>query len=246
MGAFLLYYSYTIFHMNWFKKALHYFSIFEWILMFVSIIAIVLAFIIFHNEQYVYLITSILGVINLAFLAKGNPIGMFLTLIFSLLYAFISYNAQYYGEMITYLGMTGLISAISLISWLRHPSKHSKAEVEVNNLKPLEYGLALLLALAVTTGFFFLLRWLNTSNLIVSTISIFTSFYASYLALRRSKFYALAYVLNDIVLIVLWSMATVNDLSYLAITICFGTFLIYDFYSFINWGNIEKRQKIEK
>lgn len=42
----------------------------------------------------------------LIFNAKGNPAGQLLTVIFSLLYGSISFTFAYYGEMITYLGMT--------------------------------------------------------------------------------------------------------------------------------------------
>ncbi len=226
------------------KKILNYFSLFEWILLLGSILVIVLAFIIFHNEKYYYLAASILGVISLAFLAKGSPIGMILTVIFSLMYAYISYQAHYYGEMVTYVGMTGLIATITLVSWIRHPSKRNKNEVEINeDLKLKEYIFLFFLSSAVTVGFYFILRYLNTANLITSTISIFTSFTASYLALRRCRFYAIIYVVNDIVLIVLWSLATVEDFSYLALVICFVTFLIYDAYSFINWTKIKKEQQ---
>ena len=228
------------------KKIHSYFSLFEWILLFGSIIVITVSFFVFHNTEYFYLFSSILGVISLAFLAKGSPIGMVLTIIFSLMYANISYTNQYYGEMITYVGMTGVIATITLVSWIRHPSKRSKNEVEIHDdLKWKEYVFLFFLSSAVTVGFYFVLKYLNTKNLIVSTISIFTSFTASYLALRRCRFYALVYVVNDIVLIVLWSMATVDNMSYLAITICFITFLIYDFYSFINWTRLQKKQKNE-
>ncbi len=42
-------------------------------------------------------------------------------IIFSLLYGIISYTFSYYGEMITYLGMTMPMAVFALISWLRNP-----------------------------------------------------------------------------------------------------------------------------
>ena len=52
----------------------------------------------------------------LIFNAKGNPFGQFLMVIFSMLYGIISFNFKYYGEMITYLGMTMPMALFALIS----------------------------------------------------------------------------------------------------------------------------------
>lgn len=174
---------------------------------------------------------------------KGHPIGQVLTVIFSLFYGVISYTFSYYGEMITYLGMTAPMAIIALVSWLKSPYNGNRAEVEVNSLSGWEIVLALVLSAIVTTVFYFILKYMNTANLIPSTISVTTSFLAVYLTFRRSPLYAIAYGLNDIVLIVLWSMAAAQDISYLSVIICFVMFLANDIYGYINWTKIHKRQK---
>ena len=72
-----------------------------------------------------------------------------------------------------------------------------------------------LLALVVTVLFYFILKALNTANLFFSTLSITTSFVASYLTFLRSPYYAIGYSANDVVLIILWILASVEDISYL-------------------------------
>ena len=91
--------------------------------------------------------------------------------------------------------------------------------------------------------FFFILQALGTPNLAVSTISIATSFLASYLMLFRNSYYALAYAANDIVLIVLWILASLTQISYVPMVICFSIFLLNDIYGFFSWKLREKRQK---
>ena len=85
----------------------------------------------------------------------------------------------------------------------------------------------------------------NTANMIPSTLSVTTSFLAVYLTFRRSPYFALAYAANDIVLIVLWILASVQDISYVSVVICFLLFWVNDFYGFINWRRMEKRQFLE-
>lgn len=225
------------------KKALNYFSVVEKLLWLCSVIAIAVSFIFFDRSSYITLLASVIGVTSLVLNAKANPVGQLLMVIFSLLYGIISYSFAYYGEMITYLGMTMPMALLSLISWLRHPFKGNRGEVEICRLKKLEHIFMWLLTAAVTVIFYFILKSLNTAKLIPSTVSVITSFLAVYLTFRRSPYYALAYAANDIVLIILWSMAALYETRYISVTVCFTAFLINDLYGFISWRKIEARQK---
>ena len=184
-----------------------------------------------------------IGVTSLIFNAKGNPFGQLLMIIFSLLYGIISYSFAYYGEMITYLGMTMPMALFSLIAWLKNPYNGNAAEVEVNRISKKETVFMWILTVPVTAVFYFILEFFNTANIVPSTISVTTSFLAVYLTFRRSPCYALGYAANDVVLIILWSMASFEDISYLSVTVCFAAFLVNDIYGFLNWKEIEKKQK---
>ena len=139
--------------------------------------------------------------------------------------------------------MTMPMAVLALISWLRNPYKGNRAEVKTNVIKPKEIAFMLLLTLIVTVAFYFILKVLNTTNLVPSTLSVTTSFVAVYLTFRRSPYYALAYAFNDIVLIVLWILATLKGELYLSVIICFVVFLANDLYGFVSWLKMQKRQK---
>ncbi len=224
------------------KGLINYFSKAEIILWSVSVLSIIISFSLFDKENYMTLCASLIGVTSLIFNAKGNPFGQILMIIFSVLYGIISYTFSYYGEMITYLGMTAPMALFALVSWLRNPYKGNKAEVEVNKLKRKEIPFMIILTAVVTVAFYFILEAFDTANLLPSTISITTSFIAAYLTFRRSPYFALAYATNDIVLIVLWILATKENISYLSVIICFVMFLFNDLYGFFNWLKMQKRQ----
>ena len=225
------------------KSALSYFSKCEIILWSSSVLLIVVSFAIFDRENYMTLIASLIGTTSLIFCAKGNPVGQVLIVVFSILYGIISYTFSYYGEMITYLGMTAPMAVFALVSWLHNPYNGNRAEVKVNSLKKREIFFMLLLTAVITFVFYFILKCFHTENLIPSTLSVTTSFIAVYLTFRRSAYFALAYAANDIVLIVLWILAALSDISYLSVIICFAAFLANDIYGFINWLNMQKRQQ---
>lgn len=225
------------------KRLKGYFTKFEIGLWTASVCVILVTFFIWDRVSYLQLCASLIGVTSLIFCAKGNPIGQLLMVIFGCLYGIISYDFRYYGEMITYLGMTVPMVVLALISWLRNPYKGNRAEVKTNVIKPKEIAFMLLLTLIVTVAFYFILKVLNTTNLVPSTLSVTTSFVAVYLTFRRSPYYALAYAFNDIVLIVLWILATLKGESYLSVIICFVVFLANDLYGFVSWLKMQKRQK---
>lgn len=217
-------------------------SKFEIILWVGSVAAITVSFLAVRNTDYLTLCASVAGATSLIFIAKGNVLGQFVMLLFAALYGAVSFYFRYYGEMITYLGMNAPVTIIAIISWLKNPAEGGKPEVKVNTLKLKEYFFMLALAAAVTVAFYFILSAFDTPNIIFSTVSVFTSFIACYLEIRRSEFYAICFVANDIVLIILWTLATVENINYICMIICFTVFLINDIYGFINWTKRKKRQ----
>ncbi len=180
----------------------HYFSKLEITLWSSSVLLIVGSFCLFDRENILTLIASLIGVTSLIFNAKGNPFGQVLMVVFSLLYGIISYSFAYYGEMITYLGMTMPMAVFALISWLRNPYKGNKAEVKVNTISKAETVWMWIGTAVVTAVFYFILAHFNTANILPSTLSVTTSFVAVYLTFRRSPLFALAYAANDVPLIV--------------------------------------------
>ena len=224
------------------KKLATYFSKGELALWGSSAGLILISFFLFDRVNFLTLAASLIGTTSLIFNAKGNPIGQALMIAFSLLYGVISYTFSYFGEMITYLGMTGPMALFAFVSWLRNPYKGNHAEVAVNRIGKWELVLMYVLTALVTWGFYFILDYFDTANMIPSTLSVTTSFLAVYLTFRRSPYFALAYAANDVVLIVLWILAAVEDISYLSVIICFVMFLVNDLYGFVSWKRMEKRQ----
>lgn len=214
---------------------------FEWTLWLVSIVVVVASFALSKGESWLNCIASLIGVTALIFVSKGDVFGQILTVIFALFYGFISFKFRYYGEMITYVGMTGPIAVMSVVSWIKHPYEDS-SEVEVQHLNKKQAINIAILTIAVTFAFYFILKYFNTANLVISTISIATSFSASYLTFLRSHYYALAYSANDVVLIILWTLASITDLSYAPMIFCFVMFLFNDIYGYFNWKRMHKRQ----
>ena len=223
---------------------LNYFSRVEKLLWCCSVALIAGSFLAFDGENFLALAASLIGVTSLLFNAKGNPIGQVIAILFCLIYGFISWEYAYYGEMITYLGMTLPMSAVTLVIWLRNPYKGDRLCVQVERLRPRDLLWLALLTVAVTVVFGFLLAALHTANLGPSILSISTSTIAVYLSWRRSPWFAVGYALNDLVLIVLWTLAALRDTGAVSVLMCFVAFFVNDLYGFRNWRRMLRQQSV--
>ena len=221
----------------------NYFTRAEIVLWASSAALILISYLLFDRKNPLTLATSLIGVTFLILNAKGNPLGQLLTVVFSVLYGIISYSSAYYGEMITYLGMTAPMAVYAMAEWLRHPAQKGRAEVKVNRLGGRDIARMLALTALVTVLFYFILGYFHTARLAVSTLSVTTSFLAVYLTARRSAYFALAYAMNDAVLIALWICASTDDISRLSVVICFAVFFVNDLYGFVNWRRMRGRQE---
>ena len=225
--------------MNRFRITLTRFELALWLL---SLAVVTGTALIFGSVDTPSLIASLIGVTALIFVAKGHVLGQVLTIVFAVFYGVIAVAVRYYGEAFTYLGMTAPMALLALITWLRNPYRES-AEVVVRRLNRRQWMLLFLLTIVVTTAFYCILRAIGNAALAISTLSITTSFLASYLTAMRSPYYALAYAANDLVLIALWVIAALADISSVPMVACFIMFFLNDMYGFINWRRMEKRQQ---
>ena len=213
----------------------------EWLLWLCSLFIVLVSNILAANFDPLTLIAALVGVTSLVFAAKGNVWAQVLMIVFSVLYGIISFRFRYWGEMITYLGMTMPMAVWSTITWLRNPSKNGN-EVEIQKLNRKHIAGLSVFSVAVTAAFYYILHMLDTPNIVFSTISVTTSFLAASLTMLRSSYYALGYAMNDIVLIVLWVLASLKNPAYIPVAVNFAIFFLNDLYGFVSW---KKREAVQ-
>ena len=214
----------------------------EWLLWIGSLATVIISNILSYNVDWLTLVAAMVGVTSLVFAAKGNVWAQILMIVFSILYGIISFRFQYWGEMITYLGMSMPMAVWSAITWIKNPSKENGNEVAIRKLNWKHSVLLVTVGAIVTGGFYFVLQSLNTPNIVFSTISVATSFLAASLTMLRSSYYALGYASNDIVLIVLWVLASIENPAYIPVIVNFAIFFFNDMYGFICWRKRELKQ----
>lgn len=214
----------------------------EWALWICSLAVVMLSNTATKSPDPLTLLAALIGVTSLIFAAKGNVWAQVLMIIFSILYGMISFRFRYYGEMITYLGMTLPMAVWATITWLKNPAADHNNTVAIRKINPKQWAALLLLTAPVTAIMYVILHHFQTPNIFFSTVSVSTSFLAAALTMLRSSFYALGYVANDLVLIVLWVLASFKNAAYIPVAVNFTIFLINDLYGFYRWRKREQQQ----
>lgn len=214
----------------------------EWSIWLGSIIIVLISNLATKDFDLLTLVAALTGVKSLIFAAKGNVWGQALMILFSILYGIISFRFRYWGEMMTYLGMTLPMAVWSTITWIENPSENNGNEVQIQSLSKKHIVALCISGIIVTAAFYYILKSFNTPNIIFSTISIITSFIAASLTMLRSSYYAVWYAVNDVVLIILWVLASLKDPAYIPVVVNFSIFFMNDMYGFMSWKQRELEQ----
>lgn len=214
----------------------------EYIYMALIYIAMIVFGVVFNSGALV-IINAIISSTAIFFIAKGMVIGNILGIGQCVLYSVISYFNNLYGEMILCLCITMPIYIASICTWIKNLRKKEKV-VKVNRMLSVkEWTISIIVIACVTVGIYFLLRALNTANLIVSTVNVGINIMSGYLLIKRSEFNFIFYILNNIVSIVLWATVIAGGATNNVPTlVLFIVFLILNIIGFVNWVRLKKSQ----
>ena len=188
------------------------------------------------NSRLLTIICSITGIVFALTQAKGKVISQFIGLILVLLYSILSFQNKYYGEVLIYIFIMLPLFIFGIVSWIRNVN-HETNTVEKNDLTKKEWFILTTISTGLFIGLYYLLKYFNTSQLFISTLSMVTSLFATYLVARRSKYGFLFYIGNDIILFILWGIPVIQG-ELLLIPMLFNPIInfINDSYAWISWN----------
>lgn len=218
------------------------YNLIDILLITIGLVSVVASSIVFKSS-WVVLAQSVLCLLTVFTQAKGKVITQIFGILTFIFYIYTSYSKQLYGEAILYLVILLPMYVYGLIHWLAYRDKDEKVVIVRSNLSKKEWLVFLLSFVCVSVGVYYLLKALNTAQLIVSTLSFISMLPAMYLLMRRCKWNQVAFLLNDLFVPILWLVLVINgDLSFISVVICFVFQLVYDIYGIFEWIKLEKKQ----
>ncbi len=217
------------------------YSVLDLVLLLLGVCSVVVVSFFIGFKWYV-LIQSLLFIFMVFTQAKGKIITLFIGIVTFLFYIIISYSQKLYGEAMVYAIFLLPLYIYGVIHWLKHKDLNNVVRVR-GNLTGKEWTLMIEVLVIISIGSFFLLKALETSQLIVSTLSFVSMLPAVYLLARRCKWNQIAFLINDIFLVILWiRLAVSGNTTFIPMVICFLFQTIYDIYGLFEWFKLENKQ----
>lgn len=217
------------------KKIFQSWTIFEILLLIMSTLLIIIAGV-FGQSEILTILVALFGVFCALMQAKGKVLSQFIGLILVVLYSIVSFKNKYYGEVIIYITVMLPLYISGIISWTKNSNKETKT-VNKNEIHKKEWIYLIFINIIIFICLYYILKYFNTNQLIVSTISMVTSLTATYLIVRRNKYSFIFYLLNDIILLLLWGIPVIQgNFKLLPILIDSIVLFINDSYGWKNWN----------
>lgn len=219
------------------------YTILDMFLVLVGVISVSLTSIIFNSQWYIF-INTILGLLCVFTQAKGKIATQFIGVIYFCFYIAISYTQSYYGEALLYLTIMLPMYIYGVVHWLRNKDQKQENTVLVrSNLSKKEWIISLGCFFLLSIIVYFVLKVLNTSQLLISTLSFVSMLPAIYLLVRRCKWNQIAFLFNDFIVPVLWIFLVIEGNTVFVPMCIYHIFQItYDVYGLIEWIKLEKKQ----
>ena len=220
-------------------------TLFDLILILTSEILVIVTSFVFHSDFW-NTATAALYILAALHLAKGKVAGYVLGLIVVAFYCFISYREALYGELIHYLLLETPLWTAGIIGWLKNHDEKTDS-VKMNIIGKKEWFFATIGTIVISVAFYFILKALNTNQLVFSTLSIVVNVFSEYLIMRRSRFGFIGYITCDILLMILWGVPMLyGELEIIPMFINGIANFAIDVYGLINWVNLQRIQDEEK
>ncbi len=218
------------------KSIIFGYNIIDLILLGTGLISLMVVSIVFSSPWYIF-VNTILALLCVFTQAKGQVITQFFGIICFIFYSYISFKQKLYGEVILYIFVMLPIYIYGALHWLKNRNNNDKSIVNVR--KSLPKTEVIIMLIAVFIMFFcvyYLLKALNTAQLLLSTIAFTSTVPAVYLLARRSIWNQVVFLLNDIFVPIMWlNFAIQGDLTLIVMVLYHIFQIIYDVYGLYVW-----------
>lgn len=191
------------------------------------------------NCEMLSIVVAFLGIFSALNQTKKMVFGQVTGVILAILYSYMSYMNRYYGEVIVYMLVILPLYIVGIYTWSKN--KDSKTEeVKQSEIYLKEWLVLLIINIILFIALYKMLKYFNTNQLIISTISMNLNLCATYLLVRRSKYCFIFYLINAFILLTLWGIPVINgNIKVLPMIFDALLLIINNIYGMIKWKNNE-------
>jgi len=216
-----------------------------WEILWISIsTATILVLSIYWNESLVGIISAITGVVCVVLTGKGKVSSYIFGMVNTVLYAYISYGAKYYGEVMLNLLYYAPMNVVGWVMWNKHISEDTK-EVEKKKMKG-DSRIIVLIGASIGVFFYGLILKKMGGNLpLTDSLSVVLSIIAQILCVKRLMEQWVLWIIIDVVMVIMWIMAFFNGGESVATLIMWSIYLVNAVIMFVKWNRESRSVKAD-
>lgn len=219
--------------MNKITKELKSFKSWEvaWLL-FANIV--ILAVSVYMGDTPIGIICSITGTCCVILTGMGKMSNFLFGTINVILYAYVAWNAKYYGEVMLNLLYYFPTNIIGFVAWKKHMNEE-KNEVQMLRLTLKQDVMLALACVAGIFGYSYVLKLLGGNLPLIDSMSTVLSVVAQILLIRRRMEQWIIWIIVDVVTVIMWIAAFFNGGESVAVLMMWIVYTINAFIMFIKW-----------
>lgn len=203
--------------------------------------AVILGLSIYWQDTVIGAISSLTGVWCVILTGKGKRSSFIVGLINVICYAYISYQAKYYGEVMLNILYYLPMSFVGWFMWNKHVNEET-GEVKKTSLPwkkgSLVYGLT---GVAIVL-YGFILKMLGGKLPFVDSMSTVVSVTAQILSVWRLKEQWVLWIVVDVITVIMWAVHFVQGGESIATLAMWSVYLINAIIMYIKWDKEAKAQ----
>ena len=211
-----------------------------WLLLTCAIICVLS---IYWKDTAVGIVSAVAGVACVVCTGKGKLSAYLFGLVNVVLYAYISFQAKYYGEVMLNVLYYFPMQFYGLYVWKKHMNQETH-EVQKRNMSKKSWLLVLLGVAVSTIVYGFILRQLGGALPFVDALSTVISVFAMIISIHMYVEQWLLWLIVDAVSVVMWGVAYARGSESIATLIMWVVYLANAVIMYIKWQREVKRNEV--
>lgn len=202
--------------------------------------AVNLALFVAWDDSLLGLVTSLTGMMTVVLVAKGRISNYWFGMVNVTLYAWLSYRNRYFGEVMLNLGYFLPMQFVGLWLWSRHRRLDAAVgdQVRVTRLSNRQRLFWLLVSVAATVGYGFVLRAMGGGLPFFDSTSTVLSVIAMFLMVRRVSEQWVLWITVNVVSVYMWAFAVGQTGRDVTMVVMWSAYLVNSVYGWYNWRRL--------
>ncbi len=202
--------------------------------------AVILGVSLYWHDSLIGIMTALTGIWCVIFTGKGKRSSFLFGIANVVLYAYVSFNAKYYGEVMLNLIYYFPMNFVGWAAWKKHMNKET-GEVEKKKL-PLKKGMVIyIITAACIYGYGVVLKSLGGNLPYIDSMSTVVSVAAQILSVRRLTEQWILWIIVDVVTVIMWGVNFAAGGESIATLAMWSIYLINAVIMFIKWNREAKQ-----